>query len=183
MRCRRAPRCATRPRGCPASDCADLADDQRLAGAQRLVGGALEFLRRSSRPRSAAGRRRSCLRRACSRAKSLRFEARLVAGGDDVAERQIASAARGSKNAKPRPPLCEITETWPRARSARGSSGTSLLSIAGLKVGQSAAAILAKPSRVRPAHRHVVALRDRADLAPACAGRPRPAPRQSRTRG
>ena len=48
------------------------------------------------------------------------------------------------------PPLCEITATWPRVRSAGGSSGTSPASIAGLKVGHSAAAVLAKPSPFGP---------------------------------
>ena len=48
------------------------------------------------------------------------------------------------------PPLCEITATCPRVRSARGSSGTSPASIAGLKVGQSEAAVLAKPSPFGP---------------------------------
>ena len=47
------------------------------------------------------------------------------------------------------PPLCAMTASWPRARPA-GSSGRSLASIAGLKVGHSAAAVLAKPSELGP---------------------------------
>jgi hypothetical protein len=48
------------------------------------------------------------------------------------------------------PPLCEITATCPRVRFAGGSSGTSPASIAGLKVGASAAAVLVKPSPFGP---------------------------------
>ena len=54
-----------------------------------------------------------------------------------------------SKKAKPMPPLCAMTASWPRARPC-GSSGRSLGSTAGLKVGHSAAAVLAKPSELGP---------------------------------
>ena len=47
------------------------------------------------------------------------------------------------------PPLCAMTASWPRGRP-RGSSGRSLASMAGLNVGQSAAAVLAKPSELGP---------------------------------
>ncbi len=54
-----------------------------------------------------------------------------------------------SKKAKPMPPLWAMTASWPRGRPA-GSSGRALASMAGLKVGQRLAAVLAKPSQLGP---------------------------------
>jgi hypothetical protein len=55
-----------------------------------------------------------------------------------------------SKNAYPSPPLCETTETWPLPSGRLGRIGPALTSIAGLKVGQSPAAMLEKPSELGP---------------------------------
>ena len=78
--------------------------------------------------------------------------------------RRLRGRAR-SKNAKPRPPLCEMIETWPRPSACVGVSGPALLSIAGLKFAHSEAAMLAKPSVFGPLDRHVVAARGGGDLA------------------
>ena len=61
------------------------------------------------------------------------------------------------------PPLCAMTASWPRGRPA-GSSGRSLASMAGLKVGQSVGGRVGKALAVGPHDRHVVALGDGADL-------------------
>ena len=70
----------------------------------------------------------------------------------------LRSRAR-SKKAKPRPPLCEITDTSP-ASGSFGISGPAVASITGLKVGENAHGDVDEAFGVRPAHRHVVALGD-----------------------
>ena len=88
-----------------------------------------------------------------------------------------------SKNAKPMPPLCEITATWPRRsrlrrnerRRARFHHRAEGRAQRRRRVGEAFG--------VRPAHRHVVALGDGADLVLQARGPPRPAPRRSRSSG
>ena len=128
---------------------ADLGDDQRLAGAQGLFGDAAEFRRRLDvleQHQEDVGL--ALVEHEVDEVGGL--ENGFVAGGDDVAERQIA-LARAVEERKAEARRFARSPTPGRCRAAASArSGPALTSIAGLKVGQSAAAILAKPSVFGP---------------------------------
>ena len=92
-----------------------------------------------------------------------RLQARLVAGGDDVAERQLLGAPvveEGKAHA------AALGDTRPAvgAGALPAPAASSLASMAGLKVGQRLLADVGEALRVGAHHRHVVALGDGADL-------------------
>ena len=93
------------------------------------------------------------------------FERGFVAGRDDMAELQYCAARARSKKAKPRPPLCEMTETWPlpSARVRRERPGFLVQRRAEGRA--QAGGDIGEAFRVRPADGHVVAARDRAICA------------------
>ena len=132
----------------PGSDLADLGDDQRLAGLQRLVGGAAEFRRRLhvlEQQQEDIGL--AFVEHEVEKVGD--FERGLVAGGDDVAEREIAPA-RAVEEGKAEAAALRDHRDLALAERARRADGAGVLSMAGLKVGQSAASILAKPSVLGP---------------------------------
>ena len=158
---------------------ADLGDDQRLAGAERLVGDAAEFLRRLhvfEQQQKDVGL--AFVEHVVEQVG--RFERGFVAGGDDVAERRDCARARGRRRQSrgrrfarsPTPGRCRAGAPAERAgahvhRRAEGRAER------GGDIGEAFG--------VGPAHRHVVARARSRGSPPACARPLRPAPRQSRS--
>ena len=146
---RRAPRYATRSARAPGFGRAELVDDQRLAGAQRLLGDALE----GRDVLDVLDQHQDDVGLAFvddELGEVARFEAGFVAGGHDVAERQLLRPAVIEEREAHAAALRDHRDLPARALRRAAAAARRPASIAGLKVGHSAAAVLAKPSPFGP---------------------------------